>query len=148
MTATRKTTRFLTVLALIFAMVLSIVSVPASAAGVETWYGGYVSEGSFGIDGTNTTPRKTMGVSGQLDVVVDFVPKGSVFTQINYTVQIRDTAGRVLASQQLSSMLPVVRIPISLTVTQGQEIQLYFSAKYATTNQNVNASVSYSHSIS
>lgn len=148
MTATRKSARFITALALIFAMVLSIASIPVSASGVETWYGPLKTEESFDFYGTNLTPIKTMGVSGELTVSATFVPS-VIFTQVNYTLEIRNVSGNtVLASKSFSSALVYCPLSVSLNVTQGQQITVFCSATNASTGEKISSAVIYSHSIS
>lgn len=148
MTATRKTMRFLTVLALILAMVFSIASIPASAAGVETWGSGLKYEGPITINGTNTTPTKTMGASGTLKITANFTPNVVQFsTNVKCVVEIRDLAGRVLASHTSTGALIVIAVPVSLSVTQGQQVRVFFGVYNASTGSQLSSSVSYSHSI-
>ena len=100
MTATKKTMRFLTVLALIFAMVFSIMSVPASAAGVEDWGWGGATSPFFDVHGYNLTPVKTLTDCGILYVEGTFCLSDTKTNSnpANCTLEIRNTAGKVLAS--------------------------------------------------
>ena len=143
----KKTIRFLTVIAIVFAMVISIASLPTSAAGTETWYGSYKTEGEISINGSNTTPVKTMGVSGTLKITAYFVPSIAL-KNVKYVVQIRDLAGRVLASNTFTSALPTAPVSVSLKVTKGQEVRIFFASYDAETGANISSKMSYSHSIS
>ncbi len=104
MLKTKKSMRFLTVLALIFAMVFSIMSVPASAAGVETWYDVKGTE-NLTMVGDNLTPPKTMGVSGILKIEAEFHVTDTLKLPDNviYLLEIRSSNGIVLNLFQLNS---------------------------------------------
>lgn len=157
MTATKKSIRFLTVLALIFAMVLSIASVPVSAAGVETWYktDDYIWENAFTIRGYNLTPVKTMGTSGTLHIVFELnslLDTGTKPNNLVYTYQIRSANGTVLLGgteefQSTNDGLPFA-VFTKINVTQGQKIQIYISVYDTVTGVYRTASVGYGHWLS
>lgn len=147
MTATKKSIRFLTVLALIFAMVFSIMSVPASAAGVETWYGPTVAEKTFSIHGSNLTYEKTMGVSGELVIVASFSSTEGMMGQARYTVEICDPTGSVVyASDSGVPFGPASMLSARLKVTQGQKYAIRFKA-YNLAGEKIDAEVWYTHAI-
>lgn len=148
MTATKKSIRFLTVLALIFAMVFSIMSVPASAAGIETWYGPTVAEDTFPIHGYNLTPEKTMGVSGELVIVASFTTtsSGAFLGQIRYTVEICNVLGSVVYASESQVPLGFGMVSARLKVTQGQKYAIRFKA-YNLAGEEIDAEVWYTHAI-
>lgn len=132
MTATKKSMRFLTVFALIFAMVLSMTSIPASAAGVETWGASdyYIFEDPFTIRGYNLTPVKTMGTSGTLFIHITAMELLDTSTNpMKFKYEIRSN-GTVLSSYTYywsPGDLPCSCVD-SVQVSAGQKIQLYISA--------------------
>ncbi len=148
MTATKKSIRFLTVLALIFAMVLSIASVPASAAGVETWNQSeyFIWEQPFTMRGYNLTPVKTMGTMGRLHLLltVDFLDANP--NPANVKLEVRSTNGTVLKTFT-QVMKPGFGPGISehIDVMAGQKIQLYMSAYDSVTGNYRTVSVEYAH---
>ena len=144
MTATRKSMRFLTVLALICAMVLSIASTPVSAAGVETWYSQFKYEPSFPINGYNLTPVKTMGVSGELLVGAWMSTTDNSTTPAVFTLEVRSTSGAVLARDTVTST-GRAHVSISLNVTVGQKVKIYTGIY--TNNSARKGEVDYSHEI-
>lgn len=148
MTNTKRSLRFITVLAMVFAMVLSIMALPVSAAGTETWYGGFVAEAPFTTTGYNLTPTKTMGISGTLRIIADYtvIDTDRYSTPVKCTLEIRDIYGNVLASKSsTTSSSTLVSLP--LVVTEGQRIHLYMSAYDATTGVARRIQIEYSHSI-
>ncbi len=147
MTATKKSMRFLTVLALILAMVLSIASVPASAESAETWYYGSKTQPTLEISGAYLTPQKTMGDSGELTIYANFVPRVA-FTQVTYTLQIRNYNGKILkTSSSTSSALAAVPLSVSLYVNSGEKYTISFSARNTSTGASVDAGVVYMYSL-
>lgn len=147
MTATKKSIRFLTVLALIFAMVLSITSTPVSAETTETWYYGSNTESNIPVYGTYITSVKTMGDYAHLTITANFVPQVA-FTQIKYTVEIRDDSYvELLASNSSSSALIYCPVTVRYTVQKNSKIRLVFRAYDATTGEPVNATVNYMYSL-
>lgn len=152
MTATRKTTRFLTVLALIFAMVLSIVSVPASAAGVETWYPSeyYVYEDPFTIRGYNLTPVKTMGASGTLYfeiTAMELLDSSTNPMEFKYEIRSNGTVLESFTYYWSKGDLPRTCVDY-VNVTKGQKIQLYISAYDTVTGNYRTVKVKYGHWLS
>ena len=127
MTTTRKSLRFLTVLALIFAMVLSMASIPASAAGVETWYAtdNVIYENDFTIRGYNLTPVKTIGSSGNLLIGVDVDLTDGKSDPAIITVEIRLSNGTVLNRGTISTSVPWPHLQVEAPVTAGQKVQIY-----------------------
>lgn len=127
MTNAKKSLRLFTVFALVAVMVLSIFAVPASAAGVETWYATYnpVYEDEFYFAGYNLTPVKTMGDSGTLLIGVDVDLTDGNPNPAIITVQIRSTSGTVLASGSISTSVPWPHIQVETPVTAGQKVQIY-----------------------
>lgn len=152
MTATRKSMRFLTVLALICAMVLSIASTPVSAAGVETWYKGSLDEPSFLMNGYNLTPVKTMGVSGKLTITEHFETADGNNPDHYYPVyvlEIRSLNGTVLARESKGwGFLYSGTLSVSIDVTKGQQIQIYTSVyEKGNTNFARKANIWYNHTL-
>ena len=148
MTATKKSIRFFTVLALIFAMVLSIASVPTSAAGVEDWGWGGEQSPSFSVHGYNLTPVKTLTESGILYVDASFTltDRNTNSNPANCILEIRDTAGNVLASarKQTNSYGSCAIDFIDTWIYQpGQKIQIYTGIYDAVTGAPRYARVSY-----
>lgn len=152
MTATKKSIRFLTVLALIFAMVLSIASVPVSAAnigGTTTWYRGIYGTSEFQIHGYNLTPIKTIGDAGRLSFSQKFVLTD---TSVNSnaarcTVEIKSTSGAVLARATGitdSDGVCEIGVPI-ISVSVGQKIQIYSTVYDVNTNYARKAKSWYSY---
>ena len=148
MTKAKKSLRFLTSFTLVFAMVLSIASLTASAAGTETWYSGFVAEAPFTTTGYNLTPTKTIGDSGKLIINATYrvVDSDKYSTPVNCTLEIRDLNGNVLATTNTTFSSKLL-IPLSLNVTQGQKIRLYMDAYDATTGVARRVQITYSHSI-
>lgn len=148
MTATKKSMRFLTVLALVFSMVLSIASVPASAAGVETWYKGSVTEPTMYTTGTNLTPLKTMGESGTLTISATIKLTDS--SNLAYCVlEIRDAANTLLVLKHIDgSTNSLCRLKISIPVTQGQQLHIFTNVYDPYTFAGRQAEIVYRHEIS
>lgn len=151
MTTTKKTLRFLSIFVLIFAMVLSIASVPASAAGVETWYAtdDYIFENEFTIRGYNLTPVKTMGSTGTLNLIIaalEFTDASSNSNPVNFRYEIRSN-GTVLLSgtETLTNDELSFAFWTRVNVTAGQKIQVYISAYDAVTGNYRTARVEYGH---
>ena len=102
MTKTSSIPRKLLAFVLVTVLAITAFSTQAFAAGVETWYASWVSEGTFTVSNNNLTPVKTMGVSGTLHIVAqvsgrsDLEPSGC--PPVKLTVQVRDLSGNVLAS--------------------------------------------------
>ena len=154
MTATKKSLRFLTVLALIFAMILSFASISTSAAGAETWYvtDDYIFENNFTIRGYNLTPVKTMGASGTLHILFELnslLDTGTNPNDLVYTYQIRSASGTVLlgGTEKFSSTndgLPFA-VFTQINVKQGQKVQIYISVYDIVTGVYRTASVGYGH---
>lgn len=148
MTATKKSMRFLTVLALTLAMVLSIASVPASAAGVETWYKGSVTETTMYTTGTNLTPVKTMGESGTLTISATFKLTDS--SDLAYCVlEIRDATNTLLVLKHIDgSTNSLRRLKVSIPVTQGQQLHVFTNVIDASTLAGRQAEIVYIHTLS
>lgn len=148
MTATRKSMRFLTVLALICAMVLSIASTPVSAAGVETWYKGSVTEETMYTTGTNLTPLKTMGDSGKLTIIANFKLTDS--SDLAYCVlEIRDSANTLLVLKHADAHMYTTRTLVaSINVTQGQQLHIFTNVYDPNTFAGRQAEIVYTHTLS
>ncbi len=148
MTATRKTMRFITVLALILMMVFSITSVPASAAGVETWYAATVTEPVIPMSGYNLTPVKTMGVQGVLYIQAEFETTSNIMypNKPYYLLEIRSLDGRVLARSGYSEMcVTSATQETHVFVNAGQKVQIYTAVYDQNTGVWYNANVKYKH---
>ena len=148
MTKAKRSLRFLTAFTLVLAMVLSIASLTASAAGTETWNAGLVWELPFNMTGSNLTPTKTMGASGTLVIHANYVVADSNThsNPVNCTLEIRDLNGNVLATTNTTFSSQLL-IPLSLNVTQGQKIRLYMDAYDAYTGVARRVEITYSHKI-
>lgn len=139
MTATKKSIRFLTVLALTFAMVLSIISIPASAAGVE------ISTPTFVLNPTYLSSVITMEENGRFYVTGKFlIDDKTVYTNpVNCTLQIRSTNGTVLASKTMLNGGYKI-FSCDTNVSKGQQVQIYMSVFDSVTGETRYAIVSYS----
>lgn len=147
MTATKKSIRFLTVLALVFAMVLSIASTPVSAAGAQTWYYGSATQPNIEISGSEHTSQRIMGDSGKLTIRANFVPK-ALLTEVTYTLQIRNYNGTMVkASSSFSSSLPITPLTVTLDVKSNERYMIYFFARYTSTGEPANATATYMYSL-
>ena len=148
MTATRKSIRFLTVIALIFAMIMSF-AIPVFADGVETWDKGINPCSQFKFYGSNTSPIKTMGISGKLAVHATFMtcdPGGDFTESDQYLIlQIRDLQGNILASDSITAGAFGLNayLSASINVSQGQQIVIYVAAYRSGTLEKINGIVSY-----
>ena len=154
MTKTSSIPRKLLAFMLVTVMAITAFSTQAFAAGVETWYASWVSEGTFTVSNNNLTPVKTMGVSGTLHIVAqvsgrsDLEPSGC--PPVKLTVQVRDLSGNVLASGSVSEDATVPQVHINLPVTAGQKVQIFFDISSVSYNPNGNyriADVTYGHEI-
>lgn len=145
---TKKNFRFLTVFALVLTMFVTF-CIPASAAGVETWYASAVWEPTMYFTGGNLTPTKTMGVSGTLYVTATFTltDTSNYGTPARCVLQLRDTSGNVLV-QQTGITYTSVTLTVSLAVTQGQQIRVYTGMYDYSTGVARSAQVQYCHFIS
>ena len=152
MTNTKKSMRFFTVFALIFAMVLSIASVPASAAGVETWYANRVVEPETDVYDYNLTPVKTMGRAGKLTISATFktvASQSDLPYTYDYVLEIRSVFGNVLARKVVTFTNNVQHtMNLETTVLTGQKIQIYTGIFDHSTGAGKHAYVTYSHQIS
>lgn len=148
MLKTKKSMRFLTVLALIFAMVFSIMTVPASAAGIEDWYADKETE-NLTMFGENLTLPKTMRVSGILVIEAKFHVTDTLKLPDNviYVLEIRSSNGTVLARKTALSPAPLFTLRAEAHVTSGQEVQIYTSAKCTVHDAKMNAKVEYTHEV-
>lgn len=155
MTNIRKSIRFLTVLALVFAMIFSIASVSASAAGSENWYisSSYIWENPFSISGYNLTPTKTCCANGTLNITANFLSIEDLGTNpFNFHLQIRNANGTVLAqcsgcSADFASGLPQY-LYVSCPVNYGQKVQIYIDAYDTITGNYRIVKVNYAHLLS
>lgn len=154
MTKTSSIPRKLLAFVLVTVMAITAFSTQAFAAGVETWYASWVSEGTITIRNNNLTPVKTMGTSGTLHIVAqvsgrpDMEPSGC--PPVKLTVQVRDLSGNVLASGSVSEDATVPQVHINLPVSAGQQIQIFFDISSVSYNPNGNyriADVTYGHEI-
>ncbi len=151
MTATKKSLRFLTVLALIFAMILSFATTASASSidGTSTWYRGIYGTSEFSIHGYNLTPVKTIGDSGKLAFSQKFVLSDTANNSntARCTIEIRTTSGTVLsriagitdADGVCSMTAPAIN------VTSGQKIQIYSSVYDTSTGYARRASCWYSY---
>lgn len=154
MTKTSSIPRKLLAFVLVTVMAITAFSTQAFAAGVETWYASWVSEGTITVRNNNLTPVKTMGVSGTLHIVAevsgrsDLEPSGC--PPVKLTVQVRDLNGNVLASGSVSEDAAAPLVHINLPVTAGQKVQIFFDISSVSYNPNGNyriADVGYGHEI-
>lgn len=129
-------------------------SVPVMAAGAETWYGGWVNEPTIIVTNNNLTPVKTMGKSGTLHVAAsikgrpDLEPAGC--PKVKLRMEIRDLAGNVLRSGEVSETAFMPQIHLSMPVTVGQKIQIFFDVSSVSYNPIGNfrkGEIQYSHEI-
>ena len=148
MLKTKKTMRFLTVFALIFAMVFSIMTVPVSAAGVEDWYGHKATE-SLTMYGTNLTPSKTLRVSGVLVIEAQLTVIDSLTfpDQVTYVVEIRGSDGAVLAQKSTLSPVGLSTLRVEAHVPSGPVVRIYTSAHCTAHGAKLNAKVQYTHEV-
>lgn len=144
------------VLSLIAVLMVSIMafSVPAMAAGVETWYSSLVTEPTMVVTNNNLTPVKTMGTSGTLHITAsikgrpDLEPSGC--PKVQMTVQIRDLSGNVLASGTVREDAFMPQVNLECSVTKGQQVQIFFDVSSVSYNPNGNyrvGQITYSHEI-
>lgn len=149
MTATKKSMRFLTVLALIFAMVLSIASVPVSAAigGPETWYKGSGISDPIPIDGENTTYRKTMGDSGVLTITAVYKPSVEGLERVKCVLEIRNANNQTISRSEGYAVFTQGVVSASINVSKGQEIFI-FMGTYDSSGKKVPSTVYYTHKLS
>lgn len=154
MTKTSSIPRKLLAFVLVTVMAITAFSTQAFAAGVETWYAPWVSEGTITVSNNNLTPVKTMGVSGTLHLVAevsgrsDLEPAGC--PPVKLTVQVRDLSGNILASGVINEDAAVPQVHINLPVTAGQKVQIFFDISSVSYNPNGNyriADVGYGHEI-
>ena len=100
-------------------------------SGTETLYRGNGSIGSFTLVGSNLTPVKTMGDSGNFTLFGTATASGSYFC---VRVQIRDySTGRILCSTTTGDVIngtASYQTP-TISVSSGQKIQIYMD--YSTT---------------
>ena len=144
------------IFALMAVLMVSIMafSVPAMAAGTETWYGPWVDEPTIVVTNNNLTPVKTMGKSGTLHVGAsikgrpDLEPPGC--PKVKLTMQIRDLAGNVLAEDDVTEDAFMPQVHLEIPVTQGQKVQIFFDVSSVSYNPNGNwrvGEISYGHEI-
>ena len=154
MTKTSSIPRKLLAFVLVTVMAITAFSTQAFAAGVETWYSGWVEENTMTVHNYTITPVKTMGVSGTLHLVAevegrpDLEPSGC--PPVKLTVQVRDLNGNVLASGVINEDAAAPQVHINLPVTAGQKIQIFFDISSVSYNPNGNyryADVTYGHEI-
>lgn len=154
MTKTSSIPRKLLAFMLVTVMAITAFSTQAFAAGVETWYASWVSEGTITVRNNNLTPVKTMGTSGTLHLVAevsgrsDLEPSGC--PPVKLTVQVRDLNGNVLASGVINEDAAVPQVHINLPVSAGQQVQIFFDISSVSYNPNGNyriADVTYGHEI-
>jgi len=108
----------------------------AYAAGVETWNPGIVEIGSFTFDNNNTTPAKTInGSHAQIYVRWRKADSDRGLGDVKLTMQIRDTKGNALTEKYVfyydDPVDGYVTDTISLNVTPGQQIRIWFDASSA-----------------
>lgn len=114
--------KILSLIAVVMVTVMAF-SVPAMAAGTETWNGNWVTEPVMVITNNNLTPVKTMGRDGTLHVAAgikgrpDLEPSGCPKVQL--TMQIRDLNGRVLASGTVREDAFMPQVHLSIHVNKG-----------------------------
>ena len=154
MTKTSSIPRKLLAFVLVTVLAITAFSTQAFAAGVETWYASWVSEGTITVRNNNLTPVKTMGTSGTLHLVAevsgrsDLEPSGC--PPVKLTVQVRDLNGNVLASGVINEDAAVPQVHINLPVSAGQQVQIFFDISSVSYNPNGNyriADVTYGHEI-
>ena len=99
-------------------------------AGNETWTNSGHG-GDYTFNNYNLTPVKTMGKSGRLLISGYFYGTDGYASSspIKLTVQIRSTSGTVLVSRSfVDDRSGNVPFSISVNVTAGQQVQLFFDA--------------------
>ena len=99
-------------------------------AGNETWTGSGFG-GAYTFTNNNLTPVKTMGKSGRLLISGYFYGTDGFASSspIKLTVQIRSTSGTILVSRSfVDDRSGNVPFSISVNVTAGQQVQLFFDA--------------------
>ncbi len=150
MTNTKKMTRFFTVFALIFAMVMAIGAVPVSAAGVEDWYAAEVTEPTMHVYGTNLTPVKTLKAAGNLTITADFkLTDTTDYSDIAMcVVEIRSINGTVLERTAWPSTFLTAKVIVRTRVTVGQQVQIFTSVYDKDTGAKRYTDITYSHKIS
>lgn len=124
----------------------------APRAGAETWTGSGFG-GAYTFYDYNLTPVKTMGNSGTLLVYGNFHCADGFASShpIALTVQIRNTAGRVLEYTSIvDSLSGSTPFAVSYHVNAGDKIQLYFDASSVGAQPGIyrSAYVEYSYIIS
>ena len=143
----------LSLIAVVMVTVMAF-SVPAMAAGTETWNGDWVNEPVMVITNNNLTPVKTMGRDGTLHVAAgikgrpDREPAGCPKVQL--TMQIRDLNGKVLASGTVREDAFMPQVHLSIHVNKGQKVRIFFDISSVSHNPNGNyrvGEVNYSHEI-
>ena len=99
-------------------------------AGVETWYKGSRTVGSFNMTDDNLTPVNTIGESGTLDVWFTFYRSDQYSSSpIKLTFQIRNaTTGQVYGTVVAYEGQDVGGGIVIRNVPAGTKIQLYFDA--------------------
>lgn len=152
MTNVKRSLRLFTVFALVATIVLSIFAVPASAAGVETWYktDDYIYENQFTFKGYNLTPVKTMGASGTLHLIIaalELMDTSTYSTPMNFRFDVRSYSGTILYthSETISSSQLSSAFFITVPVSYGQQIQIYTSAYDSVTGNYRTLKVEYAH---
>ena len=137
MTKTSSIPRKLLAFVLVTVLAITAFSTQAFAAGVETWYASWVSEGTITVRINNLTPVKTMGTSGTLHIVAQVSGRS-------------DLNGNVLASGEVSEDALAPQVHINLPVSAGQQVQIFFDISSVSYNPNGNyriADVTYGHEI-
>lgn len=147
----RATKKFFAII-LMAALFISASSTQAFAAGVETWYGGWVTEDTITVTDTNLTPVKTIGVSGTLHLSCGFSGLKSYpdSPPVKVTMQIRDLNGNVLASDTRREDDFMPQVHLEIPVTRGQRIQVFFDVSSVSYNYHGDlrrAEITYSHEI-
>lgn len=154
MTKTSSISRKLIAFVLVTVLAIATFSTQAFAAGTETWYGGWVNEGTITVRNNNLTPVKTMGTSGTLHISAsvagrpDLEPSGC--PGVKLTVEIRDLNGNVLRRGEVRADAFMPQVNLELPVTAGQQIRVFFDISSVSYNPNGNyriADVTYGHEI-
>lgn len=129
--------KILSIVALVLVAIMAF-SVPAMAAGTETWNGEWVNEPTMIIKNNNLTPVKTMGQDGTLHVGAaikgrpDLEPSGC--PKVKLTMEIRDLNGNVLASGSVREDAFMPQVHLAIPVTKGQKIRVFFDVSSVSYN--------------
>lgn len=145
---TRKRMRIISVMFIIIAMAVTFV-IPASAAGYETWYAGYVLEPGFSQHGFNITPTKTMGTSGTLSILANFTiqDNSSYSTPAHCVLEVRNAYTGATLARDEANITNFSSLGVNISITSGQKIYIYTGVYDSSSGVARTAYVQYSHYI-